>query len=311
MIKACVEASRTKDELTVNRGYYNLAHNALDATQKVYLDTVLKRNPEESRSSWDRVKYEPKSPTLKHMKELIDHLNWLKTQNIGAAALMALPDVKIKQFAAEARTLNLTLMNGLQSPKRYTPAAALIREQVARSLDDVAEMFVRRMQRIHNKAQEALVLYRAQHIEQTDSLIALLKETASAYKIEGTKEQRFEAMEAIIGEDVDDIIERCDAHQAYAGNNYFPFLPKFYKNYRSTLFNPSTSSGHRFIESIQLISTSQDRSVEQAITFLLAHKTSKSDWISVQSPSEGIPPVDLSFVPEKWWKLVTGCSTTP
>jgi TnpA family transposase len=287
MIKACVEASRTKDELadiinvalselvrqsfelpafstllraartaraTVNRGYYNLAHNALDAAQKACLDTVLKRNPEESRSFWDRVKYEPKSPTLKHMKELIDHLNWLKTQNVGASALMALPDVKIKQFAAEARTLNLTLMNGLQSPKRYTLAAALIREQVARSLDDVAEMFVRRMQRIHNKAQEALVLYRAQHLEQTDSLIALLKETASAYKIEGTKEQRFEAMEAIIGEDVDDIIERCEAHQAYAGNNYFPFLPRFYKNYRSTLFN--------FIESIKLISTSQDRSVE-------------------------------------------------
>ena len=65
--------------------------------------------------------------------------------------------------------------------KRLTLVAALILKQVARSLDDAAEMFIRQVQKMHNKASDALVLYRAAHAERTDALIARLREIALAF----------------------------------------------------------------------------------------------------------------------------------
>jgi hypothetical protein len=90
-----------------------------------------------------------------------------------------------------------------------------------------------------------------------------------------------------------------------AGNNHLSFLPLFYTGRRSTLF--------LFLESVSLVSTTQDRALIAAIAFLLAHKGVHSKWLAishapltednVDSPS---PLLDLSFVADKWWPLVTG-----
>ena len=87
--------------------------------------------------------------------------------------------------------------------KRLTLVAALILKQVARSLDDAAEMFIRQVQKMHNKASDALVIYRAAHAERTDALVARLREIALAYKAEGTREQRLAAIEMLLAADAD------------------------------------------------------------------------------------------------------------
>jgi hypothetical protein len=46
---------------------------------------------------------------------------------------------------------------------------ALILKQMARSLDDAAKMFIRQVQKMHNRASDALMLYRAAHAERTDA----------------------------------------------------------------------------------------------------------------------------------------------
>lgn len=50
-----------------------------------------------------------------------------------------------------------------------------------------------------------------------------------------------------------------------------------------------------------LRSTSQDTTVEEALAVLRTHRTKKRDWLDL-SPT----PLDLSWVSDKWWKLVTG-----
>jgi TnpA family transposase len=336
MVKAAVEASKTRSDLVdiinvaieelirqyyelpafntllraartsraiVNRGYHQLVYNSLDDAARSSLDRLLKRSPGETRSLWDRIKREPNHPTTTHIKEFIDHLHWLEQHNIKISAFDNIPPSKIQHFAAEARSLDLSSMNDLQETKRFTLTAALVREQVARAYDDVAEMFIKRVQRMHNKAREALTQYQSQTSERTDSLINLLRETVHAYKSEGTKDQRFDAMETIIGANADYIIEQCDAHIAFAGSNYFPFLPQFYKNVRHVFFN--------FIESVKLISTNQDQSVEKAIDFLIAHRHLRSNWLpttKIEKTDEGftiIQLVDISWITDKWWKLVT------
>lgn len=57
-------------------------------------------------------------------------------------------------------SLDAARMKELEPNKRYTLAAALIATQSAHTLDDLASMFIRRMQKIHVKGKEALDKYR-------------------------------------------------------------------------------------------------------------------------------------------------------
>jgi hypothetical protein len=158
------------------------------------------------------VKRDPKRPTVPSTKDLLDHLRWLQEQNVAANALASIPNAKVKQFAAEARSLDLASLNDMPERKRLTLVAALILKQVTQSLDDAAEMFIRQVQKMHNKASDALVLYRAAHAERTDALVARLREIALAYKAEGTREQRLAAIEMLLAADADNILALCDAH---------------------------------------------------------------------------------------------------
>jgi len=67
-------------------------------------------------------------------------------------------------------------MQEMAPAKRYTLAATLIELQNARVLDDLAEMFIKRLMRIHRRGREALALDRLKHQERTDGLINTLRE---------------------------------------------------------------------------------------------------------------------------------------
>ncbi len=163
-------------------------------------------------------------------------------------------------------------MNDLTEPKRLTLAAALVCAQTGQALDDVADMYVRLVQRLHNQARTALLEYQAEHVERTDSLIATLHGVTLAYRSEGSAEQRLFAIGELIQPEADRILEQCEAHQATAGRNYLPFLTRFYSHHRAALFN--------FLESVELLSTSSDRSMTDAIRFLLAHRKTRLDKLS-------------------------------
>jgi hypothetical protein len=58
-------------------------------------------------------------------------------------------------------------------------------------------------------------------------------------------------IETLLEKDADQILAQCMAHEAVAGSNHLSFLPLFYSGRRSTLF--------LFLESVSLVSTTQDR----------------------------------------------------
>ena len=101
---------------------------------------------------------------------------------------------------------------------------------------------------------------------------------------------RLEAVENAAGSDMEEAIQRCEAHEAFAGDNYAPFLWRFHKGHRTVLF--------RLLDNIELVSTSTDKSTEAALRFILSHRNSKADRVS----AEGL---DLSWVTDKWWKVLS------
>jgi TnpA family transposase len=282
-----------------NREYHALVCDRLDAAARERLSIMLTRVEDETKSPWHRLKEEPKQPTTENNREFLDHLAWLKEQAIGQCIFREIPDVKLKQFAAEARSLDVASMNDLTDTKRLALAATLVFAQMGRALDDVADMYVRLVHRLHNQARTALLEHQAEHVERTDSLVATLHGVTMAYRTEGSAEQRLSAIGEFIEPNSDRILEQCEAHQATAGGNYLPFLPRFYSHQRAALFS--------FLESVELLSTSPDKSMTDAVAFLVAHRKSRHDRLPIREEGAGMeaaPCLDLSFVGEPWWPFV-------
>ena len=134
------------------------------------------------------MKQDPGSPTLTQLTELAERMAWLDTQEIDRALLAGIPDVKVKHFAAEAKTLDAARMAAMQPDKRYTLAVALYAGETARTRDDLAEMLTKRMQSIHKHGKAALDAYRKTHAARTDALIATLRDLVVAFQHSGSAE---------------------------------------------------------------------------------------------------------------------------
>ena len=242
------------------------------------------------------------------MREHLAHLAWLREQAMADDVFASIPDRKLRHFAAEARTLNAAVLSHVTASKRIALIATLLRSQVARALDDAAEMFVRLTTRMHNRAREALDEHRARHAAETDALVALLRQTVLACQDqEAQPDSRLSAVENLLLPDADAILAKCEAHAAFAGNNYLPLLARFYGAQRASFL--------RFLAHAAPVSTSQDRATEQAIGFLLAHRANRRPRLRIMVDVPGADgailqrPLDLSWVGEKWWPLLTGRTT--
>ncbi|HLX59561.1 MAG TPA: Tn3 family transposase [Ktedonobacteraceae bacterium] len=191
--------------------------------------------------------------------------------------------------------------------KRYTLAAALLLVQSAQALDDLAEMLIKRMLAIHQKGKEALQQYHLEHQARTDALVTTLRDLVVAYRKEGTTQERFAAIEGVLGEQSEEVLKQCEEHLAYAGNTYQQFLWSYYKSHRATLF--------RLLSVVTFRSSTQDTSMEAALRFLQQHEASRGEWlVTALVEHEGAPEaqrielLDLSWVLDVWWKLVSGTS---
>jgi hypothetical protein len=98
------EARRGRAE--VNRALYRRVARALGDEGCDRLDRVLTVDDATGRSPWDAIRDDAGRPTLTHLKHLVDRLHWLKMLNAGTEAFDSIPPVKVRHFAAEARSLS-------------------------------------------------------------------------------------------------------------------------------------------------------------------------------------------------------------
>ncbi len=285
---------------TTNKFFYKQIFQALNPRDKEVITSLLTISEDSSKSSWNRLKQEPKPPTSKNMREFLKYLKWLQSLKINESTLKDIPELKLKRFSDEANAFDISRMNELVEDKRMTYAAALITDKIARALDDLADMFIRSVQNMHNKGKEALDEYRNNHQDRTDALIERLHKIASAWKKEKGPKNRHKKIKRIFGKDVSLIIEQCNEHLIYINNNAIPFYLLSYKTKRRNFF--------RFIETVQVCSTTSDTTLEKVIAFLLRHKKSIKPRLTVgKIQQENYKKLlDLSWIPDKWWKLVTG-----
>ncbi len=88
--------------------------------------------------------------------------------------------------------------------------------------------------------------------------------------------------------DVQGLLEKAEKLASYNGNNYFPLLWQFYHSHRRALF--------RLVRLLDIRSTTQDRTVRAALTFLVEHEPHRGKYL----PNS----IDLSFAKEQWQRTI-------
>lgn len=226
------------------------------------------------------------------MKDIQDKLSWLMHFISGVDCFLeGVPNSKIKHFAAEARVMDASELKDFAPPKRYMLLLCMLYHSQVSTKDNLVEMFLKRIGIIHKKGKEELELLRQQHRSKTENLISVLAEVLEATSANDD--------DALTGKKIKELLvtkggievlkNDCEAISSYNGNNYLPLLWKHYKSHRKALY--------RLIRLIELDSTTQDRSLIEAVQYLLVNENRKIEHLQID--------FDLSFANEQWRNTMT------
>ena len=278
--------------------FYSEISDALGEERRQRIDAFFE---EADYCSWNKIKADPGRPTLTEFKKWIAHYEWFAAQQIGEEVIQTLPDAKQKHFASEALSLDGAQMKHLRHEKCYTLVACALTSRATQALDDVVKLFIKRVLKIHNQGREAQIEYRRQHEPRTDELINVLQNILTVYQQKGALSQLMIGMGRAIGGNVDELLEACDNYVAQTAHSYYSFLLQPYSSHRKTLFH--------FLEMIPLRVPHANQQLATAITFLQAQQNNRADWLEImlRNPDGTMSPLlDLSWISDTWWPLVTG-----
>jgi hypothetical protein len=171
-------------------------------------------------------------------------------------------------------------------------------------------MFIKRMAAIQKRGRTELEEIRERHRAELERLwgvfgdvlhgareaLSVEKEAAAPREPDRDRYERagrlmLDALEQAGG--VEQVSTDHAAISAHHGNNHVPLLERHFRSHRATLFG--------LLEALQLESTSVDRSVLDAVEFIVAHRQLNRDQMPDQVNGE---PLNLSFASEKWLKMV-------
>lgn len=285
----------------VNNNYYDQLYNYLNEKGRKNINELLKSSIGLNGFGWSTLKAEPKRPTTRNIYAYIQYLEWLTSLQSLLPTQIGLPPIKHQQYINEAKAMDYAELMKTKVNKRIAMVIVLIRHQYAKTLDNAAEIFIKLIQKLDRSAQKQLEKYLAEHQKQTDYLIYILSGTVKVYL---NKPQSVAAFDPMLGRDSQRLLQMCEQYMAFAGNNYLPFMIQAYKKQRSALF--------RTIETLNLASSTEDKDLLRACQFILENRKKRSEFISIKSDPKDPDSrnlINIRWIREKWWKVVTGKAT--
>ena len=211
-------------------------------------------------SPWQQAKSDPGPPTARRFQAVWAHLQWLESWPLPDGILADITRAQRQQWATEAQSLDASRMLALAEDKRWALTVAFLVGRAVQTRDDLAEMLVKRMQRLHKRAREALLDYQQRQRDQADHLITVFHQVLAAYQRAKTPATQAQAVADVLGDDAAHLQDQCDAHLAQAGHNYYGFLPPLFRSQRATCF--------RLLQSLTIEATTQDEGLVHALRWL-------------------------------------------
>jgi TnpA family transposase len=282
----------------VNQNLFKLVLSRLSNDYQQRLIDLLDNHPVEYRSLYNNLKQLPKRPTRNHLNDLIVHSIWLDSLGDTKPLLADITAAKIQHFAAEARVLDASEIKEFNLPKRITLILCLIYSASVMTRDNLVEMFLKKMQLIHNHAKRELELIKQRYQETVEKLLGVFSDVLQVLVDEqpevGTvdKVDKVEQVNQVLipSGGAEQLLSECEAINAYKGNNYFPLLWQFYKSHRSTFF--------RLLGALKLESTTSEQSLVEALNFILENQSRRGQFFN------NTINLDLDFASPQWQKLL-------
>lgn len=280
--------------VTVNEQIYQQVAGRLTPADLPRLDRLLQPGAGDSR--WDDLKREPKRPTVREVASFLRHIAKLQALAHGLPTVTGIATTKRAQMTLEARALDQAEMRALRPNKRYTLAVLLLRSQLQKALDDVADIFIKTLAGMHRSAELRLQEYRLKQAEQVDRLVTQFRDLLSVIEDDGSVPSLSARIAGALQGEPATWLAQCEEYLAYAGNNAYPFLLKPYSTQRSLLF--------QCLDVLSLKPSSQDDSVLRALAWLRQYRSSHREFIGVGR--DDLSSLDLSWLPDRWQRLVFG-----
>jgi hypothetical protein len=155
----------------VNQGIFQnvMGHLKTQGLMK-NIDELLVVEKGETYSGYQKLKQSPKTLTITNFKEHINHHTWLMSLGIMEPFFKDILKVKLKQFAEEAKSLDIDNLKDLSDQKKYTLVACLL-YQAQQVTKDVLGIFVcKTFFSVHKKAKKKLEVLKTQFADQTQDL---------------------------------------------------------------------------------------------------------------------------------------------
>ncbi|XZM35510.1 Tn3 family transposase (plasmid) [Clostridium perfringens] len=241
-------------------------------------------------SIFNELKELPKNPTLNHLKDTLKNYIRLKKFGFDKEILIGIHHYKIKYFASYGRSLDASEMKDFNKNKRYTILICFLYFNTIRCCDDLITMFIKRVNKIHNKAKENLELTLEKQRVKTENIVEVLQELLIASHESKDNNQIVSSFKNIIAKrgGYENLINDCNEITAYNNKNYYPMLWKYFKSHRKTLFE--------ILKILNIGSTTENNSIVEAINYLIKCEHKKSEFIPAN--------IDISFINEKWRNLI-------
>jgi len=277
---------------------FQRVHSRMTDADRVMLDSLFVVGDNTRTSPWNDLKADAPKATLEGLRALLQRYDRLAVLAGKNGLLHAIPVVKRQQLALEGMSLDATSMADMAAKKRYTVTLALIERQLARVIDDLCEVFCKQIMKVQHLADEALETYLEANQEKTDEILRRFAELDTVLQSDQPLDTQISSVRQLVSARPD-LCEFSRAHAENGGKNESRFMWQFFKSRRSELF--------RILNKLPFIATSQDKSFERSLAFVLANHRRQADWLALNGKGEVVLTLgDLDWIPEKWWKLVTG-----
>lgn len=284
MIDRWIKSKQTK----INNDLFKYVSDNLSESEKQILDEILEPT-DETFTKLNYIKELPKSPSLSHIKTVMDNYIYLRNLNIGQNLIGIIHSSKINNFSSQVNVLDASEVKDFSQDKRYTLMICFIYKSLIKTGDDLITMFIKRLGKIHNRGKNNLEKLLEKQRSKTENAINVFHSLLTTSK--NWNEPEFATkFNSVIEQNggYDSLLSDCEEIAAFHNNNYYPLLPKSLRSHRSILFE--------IIKLIDIKPGNKDNSLMKAIEYLLSCENRRSDFIDAN--------VDLSFTSEKWKKFV-------
>ena len=271
--------------------YINRIYDALSSDSIGLMDSVLAESDESGITLWHKLKEEPKRPSINGFTRFYQHSKWVRGLSDGIGPLPELPEAKRYQLVMEAKAYTRDKICSIQRRKSIALAALLVNEQAYYSTDCLVGLFIREIRRVHNRARSDLSDFQKASIDESEKLISMLFDVATARSLESSLEEQMHRIDRALLNDPETVALRCDRLVHHGLTSHLPFLKRRYTGRtRRTLLNcltlleiDHTAHGGDLLACLDMIVRCKDKNLAtlavNAIDSPRGGDTTAIDWI--------------------------------